>query len=329
MPRPTSAPAATTRAPRRIQSTDVLRRSARRNSSGTRIVGRKNASRGPWKTAVRRGRASPMPGGFASSTTVVSTRFGRASVPTSTTAYSAAGYPSFPAAASALARARVLRTAPAAAGASSGRVFRKATTRERFASIRTFHSSFCSGRKKRTTQYARGSWRSERRRNASGPPFSMTYRAASSENCGMPPSSCGCAARTASSSANPVPWYVTDRQSDGSTPFTRRKRFAISSARDLPVSSSTSGGTCSPGRKSEEARMRASTPIPASALGESGRTGGMAAGAGSTRGGGGTNPMSPLERPASGRNPPRRRYSTSETAIGSSRMREAIAPETT
>ena len=102
MPRPTSAPAATTRAPRRIQSTDVLRRSARRNSSGTRIVGRKNASRGPWKTAVRRGRASPMPGGFASSTTVVSTRFGRASVPTSTTAYSAAGYPSFSAAASAL-----------------------------------------------------------------------------------------------------------------------------------------------------------------------------------------------------------------------------------
>ena len=89
--RPTSAPAATTRAPVRSQSTADRFRCSRRNVSGTRIEGRKDASRGPWKTAVRRGRASPMPAGFDSRTTVVSTRPGRCSVPTSRIAYSAAG----------------------------------------------------------------------------------------------------------------------------------------------------------------------------------------------------------------------------------------------
>ena len=73
------------RTPVRTTSADELRRCSRMKLSGIWIVGRNAASRGPWKTAVSRGLASPTPGGFASRTTVVSTRLGRASVPTSST----------------------------------------------------------------------------------------------------------------------------------------------------------------------------------------------------------------------------------------------------
>ena len=77
--------------PCRTTSPDELLRCSRMKLSGTWIDGRNVARRGPWKTAVSRGRACPTPAGFASRTTVVSTRRGRASVPTSRTVYFAAG----------------------------------------------------------------------------------------------------------------------------------------------------------------------------------------------------------------------------------------------
>ena len=74
--RPTREPPATTRRAVRTTSPEELLRCSRMKLSGTWIDGRKVASRGPWNTAVSRGRACPTPAGFASRTTFVSTRLG-------------------------------------------------------------------------------------------------------------------------------------------------------------------------------------------------------------------------------------------------------------
>ena len=57
--RPTRAPPATTRSAVRTTSPEERLRCSRMKLSGTWIDGRNAASRGPWKTAVSRGRASP------------------------------------------------------------------------------------------------------------------------------------------------------------------------------------------------------------------------------------------------------------------------------
>ena len=228
----------------------------------------------------------------------MSTRFGRACVPTSTTTRKppdsrASPPPRAPAA------GRCSPRAPARPGASSATMLRNATTRARCASTRTFHSSFCSGRKKRSDPVGQGQLTF--RRACAKPPAAASGSRSERPRWKSPellPHSCGWAPRTVSSSANPVPSYVTERQPAGSTPLTRRNRSAISSARALPVRSSTSGFTPSPGRNSEEARTSATAPIPASARGDSGRTGGTASGTRSARGGAGTNPASPLGRPS-------------------------------
>ena len=92
-PVPTRPPTATTFT--REQSPVEWRarlRSSRRKVSGTRMVGRNAASRGPVEDRRQpRPRLPDVRRGFASRTTVVSRRFGRFSVPTSTTEYSAAG----------------------------------------------------------------------------------------------------------------------------------------------------------------------------------------------------------------------------------------------